>query len=232
MVSTDSVLHNNKKTMYVFDFDGTLFRYDLLYLYLIYHLIFFSGRFYIVSTLLEVFKGKKLYSIRKQIFFYMSKKCNLNENFKFFSKFFLLKFFLRSKLFYFLIDKYNHNEDILILTANYEVLVRNFLKEFKITENENFKIIGTNLPKQNSTHHDEIVRGKIKVKKILKRLEDKKTSINFFRIHHFYDSFEDRFLCDLADKNIYFGNSIKNKYFFKKRYNALTFATYLKNFTE
>ena len=40
MANTDSVLHEDKKIIYVFDFDGTLFLCDLLQLYLIYHFIF------------------------------------------------------------------------------------------------------------------------------------------------------------------------------------------------
>ena len=232
MESTDSVLLKEKKVLYVFDFDGTLFLYDLLYLYLIYHFIFFNDRIFIIKSFLNVFRGKKLYLIRKAIFFHMSKNYDLNKNFKSFSKLFFLKYFIRSSLFSFLTDKYKLNSKILIITANYEVLVRSFLKEFEIIENDNFNIIGTNLPKKNSTNHDEIVKGKVKVKKIVSRLKDQKSSINNYQIHHFYDGYEDRYLCDLADKNIHFGNSIKNKRFFKKSYNALTFSSYLTNFAE
>ena len=228
MANTDSVLHEDKKIIYVFDFDGTLFLCDLLQLYLIYHFIFFNDRIFIIKSLFSIFKRKSLCSIRKEIFIYLSKKYNLNNTFKSFACLFFLKYFLRTSLYSFLIKKYELKSNILILTANYENLVKSFLNVLKINENKNFNIIGTSIPHGNGTFHDKIVKGKIKVEKMLERLKNQNIQIDSCCIHHFYDSYEDRFVCDFAERNIFFGNSIKYKAFFKDSYDSLTFTKYLK----
>jgi phosphoserine phosphatase len=219
---------NRKEQIYVFDFDGTLFKSDLLYLYMIYHFFAFNDKAFISSSLISCFYKKKLSDMRKEIILRLSKKYALREEFKKFSKIFFLKYFLRAKLFKFILNLTNENKTVLIITANYEPLVRTFLKDCNLRENKNFRIIGTALPEFDGPDHPNILKGKAKANELQIFFIKNGFSRESLDIHNFFDSYDDKYLCDISNQNIFFGCSIMLKLYFIKNYNAKNFPNYLR----
>jgi phosphoserine phosphatase len=220
--------NNRKEKIYVFDFDGTLFKTDLLYLYMVYHFFVFNDKAFISSSLISCLYKNKLSDMRKKIILRFSEKYDLYEEFKKFSKLFFLKYLLRGKLFKFIINLTNKNKKVLIITANYEALVKTFLIGCNLRENQNFSILGTPLPESGSSRHANILKGKAKVNELQNFLIKNGFSRENLEIHNFFDSYDDKYLCDISNHNILFGYSIGLKLFFKNNYNAKNFSNYLR----
>ena len=213
-----------KKDLYIVDFDGTLFRYDLLILYIIYHFFTFNDKVFLITSFIGT-KGEKLSAIREKIFLYFSSKYNMNECFEKFSGIFFMKYLLRKKLLSFLNKVSKNNQTIFIITANYRFLVKAFLEKNNIIEKENLKIFGTELSEKTQSTHQQILRGRFKAKKLLEIIGEEKIQLK--DIHNFFDSYEDKYLCEYAKYNILFSSSKQKKMFFKDNFDALSFTDYL-----
>ena len=147
-----------------------------------------------------------------------------------FSKSFYIKFFLRKKLFKFFKEIKKNNETIFIVTANYQDLVKVFLEENDIYESSHFKIVGTKLPKKDKPTHEKILKGKIKLRKILQIIRKKNIETNNVNIYNFFDSYDDKYLCMIAKyNNLISIFNLKKMNFFKKNYNAIFYNDFLKN---
>tara|TARA_B100000902_G_C27297337_1_gene910776 strand:- start:809 stop:1501 length:693 start_codon:yes stop_codon:yes gene_type:complete len=228
MKSLASIENDNKENIYIFDFDGTLYRHDLLILYLIYHFFTFNDKIFLFKSFVAI-KDKRLSSIRKKIFLHFASKYELIGCFKRFSKIFFIKYFIRKKLFIFFKKLNSSNKTIFIITANYRVLIKAFLEENNIVESINFKIVGTELPINNKSTHKKILRGELKEKKLLEIVEEKRIKITDINIYNFFDSYEDKYLCKHSRYNILISTlNLKKKIFFKKNYNAIYYNDFLK----
>ena len=218
--------NQKNENIFIFDFDGTLFRYDLLFFYLIHHFFAYNDKFFLVKSFILAY-DQGLTTIRKKVFLNLSNKYELATCFQNFSRIFYVRYFLRKKLFLFFKKLYKDNETIFIVTANYQELVKAFLEEIDIFERENFKIVGTESPKKNQLFHKKILKGKFKAKKISHLIREKK--VNISDIYNFFDSYEDRYLCKLARHNILVSiyNRKKMK-FFKKNFNAIFYDDFMK----
>lgn len=216
-----------KENIYIFDFDGTLFRCDLLILYVIYHFFIIGDKIFLIRSLINI-RMKTLSSKRKEIFLFLSKKYEMKDCFDNFAENCLLKYFMRKRLFKFLKDVNNKNETIFIMTANYRYLVKSFLSKNNIIEKNRLEIFGTELPKHNDRLHENILKGKLKADKFLDILKEKNKELKNITIHNFFDSYDDRFLCKYANYNILFSLSFVKRLFFKKDFNLISYNDYLK----
>ena len=133
-------IKNQLENIYIFDFDGTLFRNDLLILYLIHHFFVFNDKIFLIKSFISL-KDKKISSLRKKFFLKFSAKYELRTCFTKFSKSFYIKFFLRKKLFKFFKEIKKNNETIFIVTANYQDLVKVFLEEMTYTRAPTLKLL-------------------------------------------------------------------------------------------
>ena len=228
MSSFPKIKNQKNENIFIFDFDGTLFRYDLLIFYLIHHFFAYNDKFFLVRSFISAY-DQGLASIRKKIFLNFSNKYELTTCFENFSRNFYVRYFLRKKLFLFFKKLNKDNETVFIVTANYQELVKAFLEENDIFERENFKIVGTELPKKNQLSHKKILKGKFKAKKISHLIREKKIKISDIDIYNFFDSYEDKYLCALARHNILVSiyNRKKMK-FFKKNFNAIFYNDFMK----
>ncbi len=216
------------ENIFIFDFDGTLFRYDLLIFYLTFHFFAYNDKVFLVRSFISAY-NQGLSSIREKIFLNFSSKYELTTCFKNFSRVFFVRYFLRKKLFLFFEKINKDNSTIFVVTANYQELVKAFLEENDIFERINLKVVGTELPKKNEFFHKKILKGKLKAKKISQIFIEKKIEISDFDIYNFFDSYEDRYLCKLATHNILIStfNQKKIKYF-KKNFNVITYKDFMK----
>tara|TARA_B100000073_G_scaffold132880_1_gene108865 strand:- start:158 stop:847 length:690 start_codon:yes stop_codon:yes gene_type:complete len=217
----------NEENIYIFDFDGTLFRCDLLILYVIYHFFIFGDKIFLIRSLLSI--NNKLSTKRKKIFLFFSKKYEMKECFNNFTNSYFLKFLIRKKLFNFLKEVYNKDERILIMTANYKHLVKSFLHKHNITEKNTLQIFGTELPKNNDLLHKDILKGKQKAAKLLDILKEENKEFKNITIYNFFDSYDDRFLCEYSNCNVLVSLSFSKRFFFKKNFNAINYNNYLKD---
>ena len=159
--------NNQKEQIYVFDFDGTLLS-QTCYIFIWFIIfLFLMTRLFISSSIISCLYKNKLSDMRKNYSKIFQKNMIYMRNLKKFSKLFFLKYLLRGKkLFKFITNLTNKNKKVLIITANYEALVKTFLIGCNLIENQNFSILGTPLPESGSSRHANIIKGKAKVNEL------------------------------------------------------------------
>lgn len=213
------------KTIYVVDFDGTLFRGDLLAIYLIYHFLVYNDRLLLLRSVLSLHWSNSS-ELRKKIFTEIANRRDLAACFKRFAELQFLPWLYRAELFNFLTKK-AVTDHVVVLTANYGSLVQASLQEKDASNRNQFFVIGTALP-QSKGLHPPIKKGKEKVEAIEAFLREHELSREKINIHNFFDAYSDRFLVDVADRNVLISRSKKKRSFFSSTSECTDLENYLR----
>lgn len=225
MSETDPILVTD---YYIVDFDGTIFKGDLLLLYLIYHFVFFHDKIYLAKIFLTP-KRRTMSAIRGEIFSYLSEKYQINVLFMRFCRLSLVSPLVRSNLVRYLRKVNEPRTRIIVITANYTELVSCFFKQNIFRELENVEIFGTKLPGLSIGGASEIMRGRQKERKLLELID--RTDFDKFKIHNFFDSYDDQYLCKHATHNVIFTNIPSKRKFFRENFGAISFSDYVHKVT-
>ena len=216
------MLDNKRKEILVFDFDGTILRIDCFKMIILLRCLNPVTWKTLLKSLNIYFREEGTY-LRKVLYknLWYSKSHRTSWICKFFKNK-MFDIFIRRRC----LDLLRHStkiKHVLILSANEEEIIKEFIKQFCDKEEQYIDVIATN-----SLQDEDPIKGSRKVKKYLEYLTKQKLNKEYAIMHSFFDSRSDFELAQLSDVPVSF-NWLHEIIGLSKKYGFITFNNYVEH---